>query len=254
MHCYTWKHLGRNYSLFIYNLGKEAPLEAGTGWESEQLNSDALGWQPMAHTITGGISRRFSSLQHQSSLADVQPTRKCAAIFNAGSEKWEMGRAAGQIKGRVTSHAFLYRPAKIWLEISHQTLFSSCPFWDMHSSLVHNFAVSKETACCSPHSTPQMTVWLHSVREPIKHCSQNDSAAAWLIAILVNPKGHMNLMMGCSVCFFISAVMMRPRHGVTAWRQPKEKKGCGIAGFKEPIPIITLLRFLKEDKYEKPIS
>lgn len=185
---------------------------------------------------------------------DVQPARKRAAVFNGGSEKWEMGRAAGWIKGRVTGHAFLYWPAKIWLEISHQTLFSSCPFWDMHSSLVHNFAVSKETACCSPHSAPRMTVWLHSVREPIKHCSQNDSAAAWLIAILVNPKGHMNLMMGCSVCFFISAVMMRPRHGVTAWRQPKEKKSCGIAGFKEPIPIITLLRFLKEDEYEKPIS
>jgi len=48
--------------------------------------------------------------------------------------------------------------------------------------------------------------------------------------------------------------MMRPRHGVTAWRQPKEKKYCGIPGFKELIPIITLLGFLKEDKYEKSIS
>jgi len=64
----------------------------------------------------------------------------------------------------------------------------------------------------------------------------------------------MNLMMGCSVCFFIRTVMMRPRHGVTAWRQPKEKKYCGIPGFKELIPIITLLGFLKEDKYEKSIS
>lgn len=46
----------------------------------------------------------------------------------------------------------------------------------------------------------------------------------WLPAILVNPKGRMNLMMGYSVYFFIRVVMMRPRHGVTAWRQPEEKK------------------------------
>lgn len=77
----------------------------------------------------------------------------------------------------------------------------------------------------------------------------------WLPAILVNPKGHMNLMMGCSVCFFIRVVMMGPRHGVTAWRQPEEKKKyCRIAGFKELIPIIMLLSFLKRDKHEKSIS
>lgn len=29
------------------------------------------------------------------------------------------------------------------------------------------------------------------------------------------------------------------------------KNSCRITGFKEPIPIIVLLDFLKEDKYEK---
>lgn len=34
----------------------------------------------------------------------------------------------------------------------------------------------------------------------------------------------------------------------------EKKKDCRIAGFKEPIPIIMLLGFLKEDKYEKSDS
>lgn len=35
---------------------------------------------------------------------------------------------------------------------------------------------------------------------------------------------------------------------------PKKKHSRGIAGFKELIPIIVLLGFLEEDKYEKSIS
>lgn len=36
---------------------------------------------------------------------------------------------------------------------------------------------------------------------------------------------------------------------------PEEKKTShGIAGFKEQVPMITLLSFLKEDKYEESIS